>query len=196
MNQIENEEAVQAEDEFLVITPGMQWYILQASTNREDSVAEAIRRKSPSVNGQIGRVMVPSLPERRMKNGRVTVVQKKLYPSYIFIEVASEKGIPEDVWYIVKETPGAIDFIGGRSALPISENDAAEMLKVALAKKPAPAATFEKGQLVKVNGGSFEGFEGLIESVDEKHGTASVELIIFGRSTEVEIECWQLEKMI
>ena len=140
--------------------------------------------------------MVPSLPERRVKNGRVTVVQKKLYPSYIFMEVASEKGIPEDVWYIVKETSGAIDFIGGRSAMPISENDAAEMLKVALAKKPSPSATFEKDQLVKVNGGSFEGFEGLIESVDEKHGTASVELVIFGRSTEVEIECWQLEKVI
>ena len=194
MEQIENAETL-AEDEFRVITPGMQWYILQASTNREDGVAEAIRRKAPGTDGQIGRVMVPSVPERRVKNGRVTIVQKKLYPGYIFMEVASERGIPEDVWYIVKETQGAVDFIGGRNALPISETDAAEMLKVALAKKPAPAATFEKGQLVKVNGGSFEGFEGLIESVDEKHGTASVEMVVFGRSTEVEIECWQLEKV-
>lgn len=194
MEQTENAEVL-VDDEFRVITPGMQWYILQANTNREDSVAEAIRRKAPSVAGQIGRVMVPSVPERRVKNGRISVVSKKLYPGYLFMEVASERGIPEDVWYIVKETQGAVDFIGGRDALPISENDAAEMLKVALAKKPSPAATFEKGQLVKVNGGSFEGFEGLIESVDEKRGTASVEMIVFGRSTEVEIECWQLEKV-
>lgn len=198
--QVETPTTEAENEEMPVVTPGMQWYTLQASTNLEHRVAESMIRRTriEAMENQIGRIVVPSVAERRVRGGKAKIINRKLYPGYVFIEIAPEDdgSIPEDVWYLIQETDGAIDIIGGRRAAPLSEPEAAAMLQVALARKPTSNISLAPGQTVRVTDGSFESYEGKIMSVDQKHGTAAVDLIVFGRPTEVALECWQLEKVV
>ena len=169
--------------EELLCAPGMHWYVLRVASNKEEQVREALTRKVKieALDVRIGRILVPTLKERRMKGGQAKIHERKLYPGYVFVEMACEEdgSIDERVWFMVKETTGVGDFIGseGKEEPTLSGLD------------------FHKGDLVKVTDGSFESFEGEVDIVDAKRGTITVVLTIFGRSTPVDVEYWQLEKV-
>ncbi|MCG3137803.1 MAG: Transcription termination/antitermination protein NusG [Phycisphaerae bacterium] len=182
---------------------GMDWYVLRVASNKEEQVRSALERKVKieGLDQIVGRIMVPTLKERRMKGGQAKVYERKLYPGYVFVEMMTEAdgSIPENVWFLIKETTGVGDFIGSEGKPSrMEEHDIAAMLAASQKADDQPTLSgmnFKKGDVVKVTEGSFENFEGTIDSVDEHRGMVTVLLTIFGRSTPVEVEYWQLEKI-
>ncbi len=181
---------------------GMQWYVLRVASNKEDSVRQALERKVniEGLDTRIGRILVPTIKERRMKAGQAKVHQRKLYPGYVFVEMSCEEdgSVDERVWFMIKETSGVGDFIGS-DGKPTSmpDHDVVGMLAASQEAEEEPTLSgldFKQGEPVKITDGSFENFEGNVDSVDEKRGMITVMLTIFGRSTPVEVEYWQLEK--
>lgn len=184
--------------------PGMKWYVLRVASNKEDQVRETLERKVKieALDTQVGRILVPTLKEKRMKGGRVKVHERKLYPGYVFVEMACEGdgSVNEQVWFLVKETMGVGDFIAS-DGKPISMPDHEVVGMLAACEKAEDQPTlsgldFKKGDAVKIIDGSFESFEGEVDTVDEKHGIVTVNLTIFGRATPVEVEYWQMEKLV
>ena len=181
--------------------PGMHWYVLRVASNKEEQVREALSRKVriEGLEARIGRILVPTLKERRMKGGLAKIHERKLYPGYVFVEMACEDdgSIDERVWFMVKETTGVGDFIGSEgkpTAMP--EHDVVGMLAASEKAEEEPTLSgldFRRGDVVKITEGSFESFEGEVDLVDEKRGTVTVVLTIFGRATPVDVEYWTLE---
>ena len=177
--------------------------MLRVASNKEEQVREALSRKVrvEGLEEHIGRIMVPTSKEKRMKAGQVKVYEKKLYPGYVFVEMATEKdgSIPENVWFLVKETMGVGDFIGSDGKPTRMRVHEVEKMLLATAA-PEEEATlsgleFSKGDRVKIKEGSFQNFEGNVDSIDEQKGIVTVLLTIFGRATPVDVEYWQLEKV-
>jgi len=181
----------------------MNWYVLRVASNKEEQVREALDRKVKieALEGYVGRVLVPTLKERRMKAGQAKIHERKLYPGYVFVEMTTEEDgtIPENVWFMIKETTGVGDFIGSDgkpTAMPAK--DVVGMLAASEKADAEPTLSgldFKKGDAVKITEGSFENFEGEVDSVDAKRGMVTVVLTIFGRSTPVEVEYWQVERV-
>jgi len=183
--------------------PGMKWYVLRVASNKEGQVRKALDRKIAieGLEGRVGRVLVPSLKEKKKKGGVLRVVERKLYPGYVFVEMACEDdgSIPENVWFLVKETTGVGDFIGSDGKpTSMSEDDVVQMVAASQQAEEEPGLSglnIKKGEQVKITDGAFESYEGEVDAVDEKRGMVSVIVSIFGRSTPVEVDYWQLEKV-
>jgi transcriptional antiterminator NusG len=183
--------------------PGMKWYVLRVASNKEEQVREALQRKVAieGLESFVGRVLVPTLKEKRMKGGVLRVVERKLYPGYVFVEMACEEdgAVAEKVWFMVKETTGVGDFIGS-DGKPTSmpEHDVTQMLAASEKAEEQPGLSglnIRKGDQVKITDGAFESYEGEVESVDERRGMVNVIVSIFGRMAPVEVGYWQLEKV-
>ena len=181
--------------------PGMHWYVLRVASNMEDRVRDALERKVriESLESRIGRILVPTQREKRMKGGAAKVFHRKLYPGYVFVEMATEPDgrIPENVWFLIKETTGVGDFIGsGGKPSPMKMPEIEKMLAAALQKDETPELAnlnFKPGDKVKVKEGPFENFEGVVDEINSHKGTVRVIVTIFGRQTPIEIEYWQVE---
>ncbi len=183
--------------------PGMQWYVLRVASNKEEQVREALDRKIKieGLEDRVGRILVPTLKEKRMKGGVLKVLERKLYPGYVFVEMACEEdgSVAEAVWFMIKETSGVGDFIGS-DGKPTSmpEHDVVQMLVASEKAEEQPGLSglnLQKGDLVKITDGAFESYEGEVDSVDERRGMVSVIASVFGRPTPVEVEYWILEKV-
>jgi len=193
--EAEQVDAEQVDAEQPTITPGMQWCIIRTTTNTENRVMKSLA--SGRISG-IGRVLVPTVAERRARGGESKVVERRLYPGYVWAEIALEDGqVPDDVWYAIGGISGCIGVLGDRKPARVSEEEAAAMLEVAYQKeKRIKGPDFAPGDMVAVRDGSFEGYEGVVERIDEKKCMATVDIVIFGRSTPVDIEVWALEKTV
>lgn len=179
---------------------GMRWYVLRVASNKESQVRDALERKVKieKLEERVGRILVPTLKEKRVKAGAARVYQKKLYPGYVFVEMATEPdgSIPENVWFTIKETTGVGDFIGsGGKPSPMPDHDVEKMLAASLTPEDTPSlnVNFKQGDKVKVTEGPFENFEGVVDEVNPQKGKVRVIVTIFGRATPIEIEYWQLE---
>lgn len=190
-------------DSSTVIASGMRWYVLRVASNKEEQVRNALERKIKieALEEKVGRILVPTLKEKRMRGGVLRVVERKLYPGYVFVEMACEEdgSVTEDVWFLIKETSGVGDFIGS-DGKPTSmpEHDVAQMLAASQKADEEPSLSglnINKGDQVKITDGAFESYEGEVESVDERRGMVNVIVSIFGRMTPVEVGYWQLEKV-
>jgi len=171
------------------------WYILKVQSNREDSIRETLQRRiqMQGLDGSFGDVVVPKEQVTEFKGGKKRVVWRKLYPGYILVNMV----LNDETWYLVRETGGIGDFTGsaGRPT-PMLPQDVAKLLHKAEEKTdeaPRLKISFKKGDRVKINEGTFENFEGEVEQIDEANGRVTVMLSIFGRSTPVDIEYWQIE---
>jgi transcriptional antiterminator NusG len=174
---------------------GMEWYILKVQSNREDSTAEALKRRImlQGMEKWFGEVVVPKEQVTDFKGGKKRVVSRKLYPGYILVQMA----LNDETWFLVRETGGIGDFTGsaGRPS-PMLPQDVAKLLhkkEEATDDAPKLKINFKKGDRVKINEGTFENFEGEVEQIDEANGRVTVMLSIFGRSTPVDIEYWHIE---
>jgi transcriptional antiterminator NusG len=186
-----------AEDEEAAPVGDMQWYILKVQSNREDSVRETLMRRInlAGLDRWFGEVVVPKEQVTEFKSGKKRVVSRKLYPGYILVNMI----LNDDTWYLVRETSGIGDFTGsaGRPS-PMLPQDVAKLLRKTEEKAeeaPRLKISFKKGDRVKINEGTFENFEGEVEAIDEANGRVTVMLSIFGRSTPVDIEYWQIEQI-
>ena len=184
-----------SEDEEKPVVGDMQWYILKVQSNREDSVRDALIRRisMQGMDGWFGEVIVPKEQVSEFKGGKKRVVWRKLYPGYILVNMI----LNDETWYLVRETGGIGDFTGsaGRPS-PMLPQDVAKLLNKSEEKAdeaPRLKIAFKKGDRVKINQGTFENFEGEVEGIDEANGRVTVMLSIFGRSTPVDIEYWQIE---
>jgi transcriptional antiterminator NusG len=174
-----------------------QWYILKVQSNREDSIRETLMRRiqMQGLDKYFGDVVVPKEQVTEFKGGKKKVVWRKLYPGYILVNML----LNDETWYLVRETGGIGDFTGsaGRPS-PMLPQDVAKLLNKAEVKAdeaPRLKIAFKKGDRVKINEGTFENFEGEVEQIDEANGRVTVMLSIFGRSTPVDIEYWQIESV-
>jgi transcription termination/antitermination protein NusG len=181
--------------------PGMHWYVLRVASNREDQVSDALERKIKieKLEEFVGRILVPTQKEKRMRGGTARVFHRKLYPGYVFVEMRTQPdgAIPENVWFVIKETTGVGDFIGsGGKPTAMKAGDAEKMLLAAVKPEDQPTLAnlnFKKGDKVKVKEGPFENFEGVVDEINQQKGTVRVIVTIFGRATPIEIEYWQVE---
>jgi transcriptional antiterminator NusG len=182
----------------------MRWYVLRVASNREEQVKEALARKVTleGLEDVIGRIVVPVEQVKRIRGGKQKVFKRKLYPGYVFMEIEpGEDGkISEKAWFLIKETIGVGDFVGTEGLpVPMSDSDVAKVLiEVERATQQAAVnikVDFAKGDVVKIREGAFENFEGAVDSIDAERGVVRVIVTIFGRSTPLDIEYWQIEKI-
>lgn len=175
--------------------PQMDWYILKVQSNREDTIREALERriKIDGMEDYFGDIIVPTEMVSEFKNGKKRVVKRKLYPGYIMIQMA----INDETWFLVRDTPGIGDFTGsGGKPIPMQEHEVSRLLakqEEKTAEAPKLKIGVKPGDRVKINEGTFENFEGEVESIDEANGRVTVMISIFGRSTPVELEYWHIE---
>lgn len=178
-----------------------QWFVLHTLSAQELKVKESIekRSKSEEVDQYIQEVLVPMEKVAEVRGGKKNVTKRKLYPGYVFIKMAlynDEGRLIEKPWYFIRDTQGVIGFVGGDRPTPTPEEDIEE-IKARIAESEEterPKVAFEPGESVKINDGPFQNFNGVIEEVDPDRGKLKVTVNIFGRSTPVELEYWQVEK--
>ncbi|NIM08123.1 MAG: transcription termination/antitermination factor NusG [Planctomycetales bacterium] len=191
------EEAVAEEPQPSGEEKKFDWYILKVQSNREDSIAQALRRrvKVAGVEDHFAEIIVPVEMVTELKGGKKKVVKRKLYPGYIVVNMA----INEETWFLVRETPGIGDFTGsaGRPT-PMLPHEVARIVpkdEDVEAEEPKLQIPVSIGERVKINEGTFENFEGEVDTIDTTNGRVTVMINIFGRSTPVELEYWQVEKL-
>jgi transcription termination/antitermination protein NusG len=175
----------------------MDWYILKVQSNREESIREALLRRVAiaGLGYFFGDVIVPTEKVTEFKGGKKKVTKRKLYPGYLVVNME----INDDTWFLARETPGIGDFTGaaGRPS-PMLPHEVARIVskqEEKSEKAPKLKISFREGERVKINEGTFENFEGDVDSIDETNGRVTVMINIFGRSTPVELEYWQIEAL-
>lgn len=185
-----------------LVTEGMNWFVLRVASNKEDSVRQTLLRKI-KIEGfthLVNRILVPTEKEKTIKGGKQRVIEKKLYPGYVFVEMALEDDgrIPQDVFFLIKETTGVGDFIGtaGRPS-PMSEPEIEKML---MASKPAEEQPqvkmeFQPGDHIRIMDGPFENMEGTVDETMPDQGKVKVIVTIFGRATPLELEYWLIQRV-
>lgn len=180
----------------------MQWYVLRVASNKELFVCESLQRKMEQhgLGEFIGRIEVPVEKVKRIRGNKQTIHKRKLYPGYVFVEMnTDEEGrVPEQAWFVIKETNGVGDFIGTEGIpTPMRDTDAARVMLEAEKPEDTPSIRieFNKGDQIKIREGAFENFEGVVDSIDQDRGIVKVIVTIFGRSTPLDIEYWQIEKL-
>ena len=173
----------------------MDWYILKVQSNRERSIADALKRKIAieGLDRYFDDVVVPTEKVTEFKAGKKKVVERKLYPGYIVVHMC----INDDTWFAVRETSGIGDFTGSAGKpTPMLPHEVARIIKQdeeEVTESPKLNINFSIGDRVKIKEGTFESFEGEVHLIDEQNGRISVMINIFGRSTPVELEYWQVE---
>ena len=182
-----------------------RWYVVHAYSGFEKSVAQALRDRivRMGMEEKFGDVMVPTEEVVEMRSGQKRRSERKFFPGYVLVQIATrdEGGIPRidsESWHLVKETPKVMGFIGGTAAqpLPIRDDEADAILARVQegVEKPRPKILFEAGQMVRVIDGPFNDFNGVVEEVNYEKSRLRVAVLIFGRSTPVELEFGQVEK--
>lgn len=180
-----------------------QWYVLRVASNKEDRVREALERKVKieGLDEVIGRILVPTERISRVRGGVKRVAERKLYPGYVFIEMEMEANgsIPEQAWFLIKETSGVGDFIGAEGKPSAMKPADAEKMLVEAERGSGDQATFKiefaKGETVKIKEGPFEGLEGHVDQVLPEKGLIRVVVTVFGRATPMEVDYWLVEKV-
>ena len=175
----------------------MDWYILKVQSNRERSIAEALQRKIAieGLDQHFGQVIVPTEKVTEFKGGKKKIVERKLWPGYIVVNMH----INDDTWFAVRETSGIGDFTGAAGKpTPMQAHEVARVVQTEetdTEEAPKLAIKFKEGDKVKVKEGNFESFEGEVGTIDGASGRVTVMINIFGRSTPVELEYWQVESV-
>jgi len=172
------------------------WYVVHTQTGIEEKVKLSLEKKivSEGLQDLITSVILPTEQVSEVRSGKKKISQRKFFPGYLLIEM----DLSEKTYLFVKNSPGVTGFIGlGKKpvALPKEEVDSILKRTKETAVKPSPKMVFEKGEQVRVNEGPFLNFNGIIEEVYPEKGKVKVGVSIFGRSTPVELEYWQVEKV-
>ncbi len=181
---------------------GMNWFVLRVASNKESYVRETLLRKVQieALERRVGRIMVPTEKTKTLKAGKTRITETKLYPGYVFVEMMLEEDgrIPQDVFFLIKETTGVGDFVGtaGRPT-PMAAHEVEKMLFDSRQPEEMPEVKmeFEQGDNVTISEGPFENYEGTVDEVLPDKGLVRVLVTIFGRLAPIELEYWQIVKV-
>jgi len=201
MNGRPNERGDILKPDELVRQDGMNWFVLRVASNKESSVRETLLRKVQieAMTHLVGRILVPTEKTKTIKAGKQKITETKLYPGYVFVEMRLEPDgrIPQDVFFLIKETTGVGDFVGtaGRPT-PMKDHEIEKMLKDSRKPEEEPSVklVFGKGEHVVIKEGPFQSYEGTVDEVLPEKGLVRVLVTIFGRQAPIELEEWQIGK--
>lgn len=174
----------------------LRWYVIHAYSNYENQVKRSLeeRIKRSGLDQYFGKILVPTEEVVEMRMGQQRKSERKFFPGYVLVQME----LNDDTWHLVKEVPRVLGFIGGTSdkPAPISDAEAEAILSRVEegASKPRPKVLFEVGEVVRVVEGPFKDFNGVVEEVNYEKNRLRVSVLIFGRSTPVELDFSQVEK--
>lgn len=175
----------------------LRWYVVHAYSGMEKAVERNLRERidRAAMQAKFGRILVPTEEVVEMKNGKKAVTERRFFPGYVLVEMLMD----DESWHLVKHTSKVTGFVGGAKnrPAPISE---AEVMKIVHQmqegiEKPRPKVEWEVGELVRVKEGPFTDFNGAIEEVNYDKSKVRVSVTIFGRSTPVELDFHEVEKV-
>tara|TARA_Y100000994_G_C15679501_1_gene437118 strand:- start:1073 stop:1597 length:525 start_codon:yes stop_codon:yes gene_type:complete len=174
----------------------MQWYVVHAYSGFEKKVAQSLQEQAvvKGVEDWFEKILVPTEEVVEIRRGAKVNSERKFFPGYVLVKME----LNEDSYHLVKNTPKVTGFLGsGSKPVPISQAEADRILHQVRegVERPKPSVTFEIGEEVRVNDGPFQSFNGQVEDVDEERARLKVSVSIFGRSTPVELEYGQVEKL-
>ncbi|MGA3127990.1 MAG: transcription termination/antitermination protein NusG [Candidatus Korobacteraceae bacterium] len=175
----------------------MKWYIVHAYSGFERKVRESLesRIRAFGLEGRMGRVLIPTETVTEIRNNKKYTRESMFYPGYVLIEMDMD----DEVWHMVKSTPRVTGFVGtGQQPTPLSDDEVKQIVyRVADSKeKPKLKIKYEKNETVRITEGPFATFTGVVDEVNEDRETLKVMVTIFGRSTPVELEFGQVEKVL
>ena len=184
--------------------PNMRWYIVHTYSGFEKKVRESLQSRIQAfgLEQKIGGVLIPTEPVTEVRGGKKYTIERMFYPGYVLVEMDltgfRSGGEGDHVWHVVKSTPRVTGFVGtANDPTPLSEEEVNQIVyRVAVGKdKPRLKVKFEKNEAVKITEGPFASFTGVVDEVNEDRETLKVMVTIFGRSTPVELEFGQVEKV-
>lgn len=188
-----------------------QWFVLHTLAGQENKAQRSIeaRVKLERMEDYIGKCVIPVERVSEKKNGKKRTITKKFFPGYVLCELAlydeargidenGRKAIYERTWQFLRETPGVIGFIGGDRPMPLKQQEVDAILSDKPAGAPVaerPKINFSVDETVKITDGAFMGLTGQVSMVDPDKGKLKVEVNIFNRTVQVDVEYWQVEKV-
>lgn len=174
----------------------MRWYVVHAYSGYEKTVQRTLRERvaRAGLEAKFGDILVPTEEVVEMRDGQKRSSERKFFPGYVLVQMEMD----EETWHLVRSVPRVLGFIGGSGdkPAPITEREADEILSRVRdgQDKPKPKVLFEVGEMVRVADGPFNDFNGVVEYVNYEKNRLNVSVMIFGRSTPVELDFSQVEK--
>jgi transcriptional antiterminator NusG len=177
-----------------IIQQGRNWYVLHTFPGEEEAVARNLKQRVESLGmeDKIFNILVPKEKKIQIKNGKKKIVEEKIYPGYVFVEMI----VTDDSWYVARNTPRVTGFIGsGITPIPVAKEEMEKLLKRIKGEEPQYKVEVEVGSLVKIIDGPFKDFEGKVSEVDQERGKIKVLVNLFGRETPIELDSLQIKKL-
>jgi transcription termination/antitermination protein NusG len=176
-----------------ILNQGRRWYVLHTYSGYEENVTQNLKQRVESLDmeDKIFNILIPTEKKIKIKNGKRRVIEEKIFPGYILVEME----VTDESWYVVRNTPNVTGFIGsGTIPTPISEEEVKSLQKRMGVEDPKFTIDVEIGSLVKINEGPFKNMDGKVTSIDEAKGKVKVSVSMFGRETPVELDFLQIKK--
>ncbi len=177
-----------------------QWYVLRVQSNREEEVCAGLRNNiaEEGLDEVVTAVMVPTQQIAEIRGGKRKQVERKLFPGYVLMEISvtEDEEIPDAVWFLINESAGVGDFIGGEGPVPLGNEEVNRLIGQAEEEdeeEPHLEIAFEEGDMVEINEGPFHDMKGQVEEVNRTTGRIKVVIQVFNRPTPVELNYWQVE---
>jgi transcriptional antiterminator NusG len=172
------------------------WYIIHAYSGFEQKVAESLKTRSQAFGfaERLGQILIPTEEVVELRNGKKVTSKRMLYPGYVLVEMEMD----DELWHAVKSTPRVTGFVGGGTKpVPLTADEVNSVLyrQASSAERPRPKMNFEKSETVKIIDGPFTNFSGKVDEINPERNTLRVMVTIFGRSTPVELDFLQVEKI-
>lgn len=170
------------------------WYVIHTYSGYEDAVARNLKQRIESLGMEekIFSVLVPKEKKIKIKNGKRKVVEEKVYPGYVLVEMI----VTDDSWYVVRNTPNVTGFVGsGTTPIPVSLEEIQQLRKRMGDETPQYQIEVEQGDAVQIIDGPFKDFDGKVSDIDNKRGKIKVLINMFGRDTPVELDSLQIKKI-
>ncbi len=176
------------------LTQERNWYVIHTYSGYEDAVARNLKQRIESLGmeDKIFSVIVPKEKKIKIKNGKRKVIEEKIYPGYVLVEMI----VTDDSWYVVRNTPNVTGFIGaGTTPLPISREEIDGLKKRMDQDEPKFEIALVPGDSIKIIDGPFKDFDGKVSDVDKERGKIKVLVNMFGRDTPLELDSLQIKKL-
>ncbi|MFH1867186.1 MAG: transcription termination/antitermination protein NusG [Patescibacteria group bacterium] len=176
------------------IQQGRRWYALHTYSGYEENVSRNLKQRIESLDmgDKIFNILIPTEKKIRIKNGKRRVVEEKIFPGYVLVEML----VTDDSWYVVRNTPNVTGFIGsGTTPTPVSEEEMKSLQKRMGIEEPTYQMDVTVGMPVKITDGPFKDFDGKVSDVDESRGKVKILVSMFGRETPVELDFLQIQKI-
>jgi len=173
---------------------GRRWYAIHTYSGYEENVAENLKQRIDSMDmeDKIFGILIPREKKIKIKNGKRKIVEEKIFPGYVLVEMI----VTDDSWYVVRNTPNVTGFIGtGTTPTPIADEEIKSLQKRMGVDEPQYKIDVKAGDPVRISDGPFKNFEGKIAEVDAERGKIKVLVSMFGRETPVELDFLQVKKI-